>query len=84
MAAITCAVLTCVHAGETLITQRALYDGTLTLFNDLAPKYGLNIVWVDGTSLAEWREAFEAHPQARLAYLETPVNQLLACPTSNQ
>lgn len=78
MAAITCAVLTCVHAGETLITQRALYDGTFTLFNDLAPKYGLNIVWVDGSSLADWQEAFAANPKARLAYIETPVNPALS------
>jgi methionine-gamma-lyase len=77
MAAVTAAVLAAVHAGDTLLTQAALYDGTYLLFKNLLPKYGINVVWVSDVSPGGWEEAFAAHPRAKLAYLETPVNPSL-------
>lgn len=74
MAAITAAVLARVHAGETVITQSALYDGTFVFFKELAPKYGLKVVWVNGNAPVFWEQAFEENPEARLAYIETPIN----------
>ena len=77
MAAVTAGVLACVHSGETLLTQAALYDGTYLFFKNLAPQYGINVVWVEDNTQEGWETAFKAHPQARLAYLETPVNPTL-------
>jgi methionine-gamma-lyase len=77
MAAVTAAVLACVGAGDTLLTQVALYDGTYLLFKNLLPKYGINVVWVSDNTPAGWEAAFKAHPQAKLVYLETPVNPTL-------
>lgn len=77
MAAVTAAVLAAVQAGGTLLTQAALYDGTYLLFKNLLPKYGIEVVWVTDNSPAGWAQAFEAHPDAKLAYLETPVNPSL-------
>jgi methionine-gamma-lyase len=77
MAAVTAAVLASVQAGDTLLTQAALYDGTYLLFKNLLPKYGIEVVWVADNTPAGWARAFEAHPNAKLAYLETPVNPTL-------
>ncbi len=77
MAAVTTAILACVHSGETLLTQAALYDGTYLFFKNLAPQYGIKVVWVEDNSREGWEEAFKAHPQTRLAYIETPVNPTL-------
>ena len=77
MAAVTASVLACVGAGETVLTQAALYDGTYLFFKNLAPKYGINVVWVTENTAVGWEEAFKAHPQAKLAYIETPVNPSL-------
>lgn len=78
MAALTGAILSIAQAGQTVITQNALYDGTYIFFNELAPRYGIKVVWVDGTRLEEWQAAFSAHPHACLAYLETPVNPAMS------
>ena len=77
MAAVTAAILACVQAGDTVLTQAALYDGTYLFLKNLAPRYGINVVWVTDNTPAGWEEAFDAHPEARLAYLETPVNPTL-------
>ena len=77
MAAVTATVLATVHAGDTLLTQAALYDGTYLLFKNLLPKYGIDVVWVSDVSPGGWEKAFAAHPRAKLAYLETPVNPSL-------
>jgi methionine-gamma-lyase len=77
MAAVTASVLACVGAGETVLTQAALYDGTYLFFKNLAPKYGINVVWVTDNTAVGWEEAFKAHQQAKLAYIETPVNPSL-------
>jgi len=77
MAAVTAAILATVKAGESLLTQAALYDGTYLLLKNLLPQYGIKVVWVTDNSLDGWQKAFAAHPQAKLAYLETPVNPSL-------
>jgi len=77
MAAVTVAILACVHAGETILTQAALYDGTYLFLKNLAPQYGINVVWITDNSPAGWGAAFDAHPEAKLAYIETPVNPTL-------
>ena len=77
MAAVTAAILACVQAGETVLTQAALYDGTYLFLKNLAPRYGINVVWVTDNTPAGWEAAFHDHPEAKLAYLETPVNPTL-------
>jgi len=77
MAAVTAAILACVHTGETVLTQAALYDGTYIFMKNLAPRYGINVVWVTDNSPDGWEAAFKAHPEAKLAYIETPVNPTL-------
>ncbi|MGI6740817.1 MAG: trans-sulfuration enzyme family protein [Brevefilum sp.] len=77
MAAVTAAVMACVNSGDTVLTQTALYDGTFLFMKNLAPKYGINVVWVADNSPSGWAQAFEQHPGAKLAYIETPVNPTL-------
>lgn len=74
MAAITSAILAKCQPGDTIIAQNALYSHTYTFLNQYARRYGFNVVWVDGISQTEWEAAFSAHPDAVLAYAETPVN----------
>ena len=77
MAAVTASVLSCVETGQTVLTQTALYDGTYLFFKNLAPKYGINVVWVTDNTQEGWEEAFKSNPDAKLAYIETPVNPSL-------
>jgi methionine-gamma-lyase len=74
MAALTGGILASVKAGEIIITQKALYDGTYLFFKNVAPQYGLQVVWVDGDAIASWEAVLEEYPQAKLVYVETPVN----------
>ena len=77
MAAVTGAILASVQAGETMLTQAALYDGTYLFLKNLAPKYGINVVWVADPSIKSWEKALAENPDARLVYIETPVNPTL-------
>ncbi len=74
MAAITEAVLGRVRTGDTVITQRHLYGNAYRFFNELAPRFGIRVVWLDDVSPASWAQAFDRHPEAVLVYTETPTN----------
>jgi methionine-gamma-lyase len=78
MAAITSAILACVRGGDTVIAQEALYGATYTFLHDIAPRYGIQTVWLQDPTLEAWQAAFAAHPKARLAYAETPANPTMA------
>ncbi len=78
MAAVSSAVLARVRSGQTIITQQAVYGSTFNLFHDILPHYGVKVVFVDGTDLDAWQAAFEANPDAVLAYAETPANPTMA------
>jgi methionine-gamma-lyase len=74
MAAVTSALLAKCKPGDTIIAQSALYSNTLTFLHKFTPGYGLNVVWVDDLSPDGWEAAFRVHPEAVLAYAESPVN----------
>lgn len=77
MAAITSAILARVQAGQGIIAQSALYGNTFNFLHDIAPRLGIEVVWVEEPSHRGWLQAFERRPDARLAYVETPVNPTL-------
>ncbi len=74
MAAISSVILARLGAGEIVIAQRALYSDTFGFLEEIAPRLGIQVVWVEGSSLDDWQQAFQDQPKARLAYVETPVN----------
>jgi methionine-gamma-lyase len=74
MAAVCSAILARVKSGETIIAQEALYSATFGFLHDLAPRYGINVVWVNDPTIENWQEAFQKNPRAVLAYAESPAN----------
>ncbi|MDD5369968.1 MAG: PLP-dependent aspartate aminotransferase family protein [Anaerolineaceae bacterium] len=74
MAAVTTCLLTCAQAGDTIIAQEAIYGGSYTFLTEIAPRYGIQTVWLKDPTPAAWEAAFAAHPDARLAYAESPAN----------
>jgi methionine-gamma-lyase len=78
MAAVSSAVLACVKAGDTIIAQKSLYGASFNLLNDLAPRYGIKVFFLDDISLPSWEAALKAHPEAKLLYCETPANPTMA------
>lgn len=78
MAAVSSAVLARTRAGQTIIAQESLYGTTFTLLSELAPRYGIKVVWLKDTSPDQWERAFSQNPEAVAAYIETPVNPTMA------
>jgi len=74
MGAISTAILSRVGAGGTLIAPEVVYGGTFEFLHNIAPRLGIHVVWVKSDDLDSWAQAFEKHPDARLAYVETPAN----------
>jgi methionine-gamma-lyase len=78
MAAVTAAVLGCLKSGDKLIAHQNLYGATYSLLHHLADENKIQIVWLKSGAVSEWKQAFQSHPDARLAYAETPTNPNLS------
>jgi methionine-gamma-lyase len=78
MAAITAVLLSQLKTGDTIVAQQAVYSATFTFLKDIAPSLGIQVRWVHDISPAGWESAFEQHPDAKLAYAETPANPTMA------
>lgn len=74
MAAISSAILARVGQGDTILAQRALYGGTFGFLDEIAPRFGIKVVYVEENSVHGWAQAMEQHPEASLVYAETPAN----------
>jgi methionine-gamma-lyase len=77
MAAITTTLLA-LAAGGKVIAQASLYGGTSEFLQRQAGEAGLTVVSADLPDASALAEVLDAHPDARLLYLETPANPLLA------
>jgi methionine-gamma-lyase len=74
MAAVTAAILARAQAGQTIIAQESIYGASYSFLNKLAPRYGLNVVWLRQPAPQAWEDAFQNNPTAVLAYAESPAN----------
>lgn len=74
MAAISSAILAKLEQGDTILAQRALYGGTYGFLDEIAPRCGIHVAYVEENSARGWAQALEQHPSASLVYAETPAN----------
>ena len=74
MGATSAAVLAHIGSGDKAIVQMGLYGNTFKFFNEMAPRLGIKVVWVSDTSCAGLETAINAHPDAKLIFVETPSN----------
>jgi methionine-gamma-lyase len=77
IAAISTLAFALLKAGDTAIVQHITYGGSMAFWESVAPRHGINVVFVDGPEIEKWERALEANPQARLVYIETPSTPLL-------
>ena len=78
MAAITALLFSLLKSGDAVVAQEAVYSATFTFLKEIAPSLGIQVIWVRDISPASWEAAFQAHPEAKLAYAETPANPTMA------
>ncbi len=76
MAAIMTAVLNVVHAGDHLISAKAIYPSTYHLFDVELRALGIDTTFVDATDARNVAAALR--PNTKLIYLESPGNPILA------
>jgi len=77
MSAISSAILARVKSGETIVAQESLYSNAFNFLKKIAPRMGIEVIWVKDTTAAGWEAALEAHPNATLVYAETPANPMM-------
>jgi|TARA_B100000902_G_scaffold3763_1_gene4810 cystathionine beta-lyase/cystathionine gamma-synthase len=70
MAAISTAVLSQIKSGEHMICVKSPYSGTEKLFNEIIPKYGIELSYVDGRDPNNFRKKIQNN--TKVIYLESP------------
>lgn len=75
MGAISTTVLALVKAGDHVIAQGRHYLSTAKLFEEVLPRFGVQVTIVEQTDLAALQAALR--PETRLIMLETPANPTL-------
>src|SRR5213079_1709257 len=75
MAAVTVALLGQLRAGDHIVAAKALFGSCRYVVEDYLPRYGITSTLVDGTDLAQWRNAVRKNTKA--FFLESPTNPTL-------
>ncbi len=78
MAAISAAVMTLAHKGQNIVASKNLYGGTVTLFAQTLPKYGIEVRFFDPTQPDEIAPLIDENTRA--VYIETISNPNNAVP----
>ncbi len=76
MAAITTAILSLVEKNETVVAQRRLYGMAYRFLRDIAPKFGIDVHFVDEDRLYALNHEFS---KVKVVYFETPINPTTDC-----
>jgi methionine-gamma-lyase len=76
MAAVSCAILNVVKAGDHIVSARAIYPSTVHFMAQQLGTMGVETTFVDATDTQLVRQAIR--PTTKLIYLETPGNPILA------
>jgi len=75
MAAIATTMLTLTSSGDHVVSTRDLYGGSLAFFEDVLPKFGVEVSFVEATDFDEIQSALQGN--TRVIFAETPTNPTL-------
>ncbi|MFN2481454.1 MAG: PLP-dependent aspartate aminotransferase family protein [Pyrinomonadaceae bacterium] len=75
MGAIFTAAMSLLEKGDHVVAQRSLYGNTLSMFENLLPRWGMERTFVDNTDPENFARAMR--PNTKLVYTETPTNPLM-------
>jgi methionine-gamma-lyase len=75
LAAIFNVIATVVRSGENVVSDDTIYGGTFTLFRNVLPRLGIDVVFVDATKNENIAKA--VNEKTRLLFIETPANPTL-------
>ncbi|MGY6549026.1 MAG: O-succinylhomoserine sulfhydrylase [Roseinatronobacter sp.] len=75
MAAVSGALFSMLKAGDHVVSARALFGSCLYILENLLPRFGVEVSFVDGTDLDQWRAALR--PGTRAVFLESMSNPTL-------
>lgn len=75
MAAIFASMACMVEAGDRIVASRALFGACYAILTKILPRWGVEIILVDGRDLAAWEAALSK--PAKIVFLESPSNPLL-------
>lgn len=79
MSAISTLCLGLLQPGDALLTQPNLYGGTNELFQKVLAPLGFEVILADLEDEQAVHTAFQAHPNIKILYYETPANPTLSC-----
>ncbi|MDI6772713.1 MAG: aminotransferase class I/II-fold pyridoxal phosphate-dependent enzyme [bacterium] len=75
MGAISTAVLAVLEPGAHVVSPRAVYQATFTLFREVTPQHGVEVTFIDSVDPNAYKRAMR--PNTKLLYVETPNNPLM-------
>jgi O-succinylhomoserine sulfhydrylase len=75
MAAVNGALTAMLRAGDHVVSARALFGSCLYILEEVLTRYGVEVTFVDGTDLGQWRAA--VRPGTKAVFLETVSNPTL-------
>lgn len=75
MSAISTTLLTLTRTGDEIITDHEVYGGTMGLFSEVLPNYGIKVNFVDLTKPEEINSLI--NDKTKVIFLETPANPTL-------
>ncbi|WP_386680857.1 O-succinylhomoserine sulfhydrylase [Loktanella sp. R86503] len=75
MAAVSGALMSMLKAGDHVVSARALFGSCLYVLEEVLTRYGVEVTFVDGTDLAQWKAALR--PDTKIAFFESISNPAL-------
>ena len=75
MAAVNGALASMLQAGDHVVSAKALFGSCLYILENILTRYGVDVTFVDGTDLAEWKAAIR--PDTKAVFFETMSNPTL-------
>ncbi|PSK87159.1 O-succinylhomoserine sulfhydrylase [Limimaricola soesokkakensis] len=64
MAAVNGALTSMLRAGDHVVSSRALFGSCLYILEEILPRYGVEVSFVDGKNIDEWKSAIRADTKA--------------------
>lgn len=75
MAAVNGALVSMLRAGDHVVSSRALFGSCLYILEEVLGRYGVNVTFVDGADLDQWRKAVV--PGTKAVFFESMSNPTL-------